>query len=401
MNRLITFFVCFALFFRLFNPIHAFISGGETLAMLIPVILIFVADTMYLRKSSYYLISVILIIAFLNLIKVDYFSNFIPRCVEMSFAFFGLEHYLITGDRTYAKSVLYTSYATLAFLIIFSIPQFILIPNLSRLLQSREENADIDFSYYWTISYVFIHHLTIFQIPLYAIYQFTEKKLYKILSSVGIFVILLLLIFADATTPLLMSFFTLIFFLLYKGSMSFSSQIWKFIVLGAFFFLFTSSTVIVSSLRFIQPIFQDSSNYKKIDEIILYLTNNETSGDLEQRGDEYWGLSCFKDEKTPSFSVPRTCPAVVLTIAGSVVSPLISASCALSCSASVLSAPAPLSLPPPQPVSSPIISTPARIRASSFLYFILFASLQFAYPPVYKDFYLLASKILSTSSWVK
>ena len=30
--------------------------------------------------------------------------------------------------------------------------------------------------------------------------------------------------------------------------------------------------------------------------------------DLEQRGDEWWGLSCFKDEKTPSFSVRRDPP---------------------------------------------------------------------------------------------
>ncbi len=30
--------------------------------------------------------------------------------------------------------------------------------------------------------------------------------------------------------------------------------------------------------------------------------------ELTQRGDEYWGLSCFKDEKTPSFSVRRDPP---------------------------------------------------------------------------------------------
>ena len=30
--------------------------------------------------------------------------------------------------------------------------------------------------------------------------------------------------------------------------------------------------------------------------------------DLEQKGDEWWGLSCFKDEKTPSFSVRRDPP---------------------------------------------------------------------------------------------
>lgn len=30
--------------------------------------------------------------------------------------------------------------------------------------------------------------------------------------------------------------------------------------------------------------------------------------DLEQRGDEWWGLSCFKEEKTPSFSVRKDPP---------------------------------------------------------------------------------------------
>lgn len=30
--------------------------------------------------------------------------------------------------------------------------------------------------------------------------------------------------------------------------------------------------------------------------------------DLEQRGDEWWGLSCFKEEKTPSFSVRENPP---------------------------------------------------------------------------------------------
>ena len=30
--------------------------------------------------------------------------------------------------------------------------------------------------------------------------------------------------------------------------------------------------------------------------------------DLVQKGDEWWGLSCFKDEKTPSFSVRKNPP---------------------------------------------------------------------------------------------
>ena len=30
--------------------------------------------------------------------------------------------------------------------------------------------------------------------------------------------------------------------------------------------------------------------------------------ELEQKGDEWWGLSCFKEEKTPSFSVRKEPP---------------------------------------------------------------------------------------------
>lgn len=30
--------------------------------------------------------------------------------------------------------------------------------------------------------------------------------------------------------------------------------------------------------------------------------------ELEEKGDEWWGLSCFKEEKTPSFSVRRDPP---------------------------------------------------------------------------------------------
>lgn len=40
-------------------------------------------------------------------------------------------------------------------------------------------------------------------------------------------------------------------------------------------------------------------------DIVEYISNFV---DLQQRGDEWWGLSCFKDEKTPSFSVRRNPP---------------------------------------------------------------------------------------------
>lgn len=48
-----------------------------------------------------------------------------------------------------------------------------------------------------------------------------------------------------------------------------------------------------------------------LDELIAAIDIVEYIGqfvDLEQRGDEFWGLSCFKDEKTPSFSVRREPP---------------------------------------------------------------------------------------------
>ena len=287
MNNLITFFVCFAIFFRLFNPIRVFISGGEALVMLIPIILIIISDIMFLRKSSYYLFFVIGIITFLHFIGVDYYSNFIPKCIEMSFAFFCLEHFLVSEDRNYAKGVLYTSYVTLAILILFSIPQFISIPNLSRILADGEENADLDFAYYWTISYVFIHHLPVFQIPLFALFQFSTCKLHKYLSLTGILLIAILMIFADATTPLLLTFFTLLFFVISKSNKSIYSLLWKFVLIGLVSIVFSSNTVLESSLRAVQPVFQGSSTYKKIDEMVLYLRNKETSGDMEMRKNFY------------------------------------------------------------------------------------------------------------------
>ena len=95
------------------------------------------------------------------------------------------------------------------------------------------------------------------------------------------------MIFADATTPLLLTFFTLLFFVISKGNKSIYSLLWKFVLIGLVSIVFSSNTVLESSLRAVQPVFQGSSTYKKIDEMVLYLRNKETSGDMEMRKNFY------------------------------------------------------------------------------------------------------------------
>ena len=56
---------------------------------------------------------------------------------------------------------------------------------------------------------------------------------------------------------------------------------------------------------------QGNENSSELSDLIDSIDIVEYIGqfvDLQQRGEEFWGLSCFKDEKTPSFSVRRTPP---------------------------------------------------------------------------------------------
>lgn len=286
MKKIITLFVCYSIFFSLFTPIKAYVSGGEALSMLIPTVLIFFYDKMFVRKQTLGVAIVVLIYFLLSYMGVEYFSGVIPKCIILLFTVFGLEHFFVTKDTRYAKMVIATVYITLFILIIASIPQFILLPNLTRMMNQAAEDPTIDLQYYWTISYETIHFLPVLSIPLFACYGML-RKWGKVLAIIGLALIMVVMVLASSTTSLILLVITYLFFIVYNRKKTLSSNIVRFAVIGVLLAPVMSTTVQLAILDGIQPIFEGSNTSKKIDEIKIYVAYGDTSGDMEARGDKY------------------------------------------------------------------------------------------------------------------
>lgn len=286
MNKIITLFVCLALFFNLFTPIRAFVSGGVALSMLIPVVLMFFFDKLFARKQIISVTIVVMIYLLLSYMGVEYFSGAIPKCIVLLFAVFSLEHYFISKDKLYAKFVVATVYLTLFFLIIVSIPQFILIPNLTRMMLLSAEDPSIELQYYWAISYETVHNLPVLSIPLFGCINMLNKR-WKMFGVIGLVLIMVVMVLASSATSLILLVITYLFFILYNSKKTLSSNIFKFAVVGLLFIPIMSTSVQLSILNTIQPVFEGSNTSAKIDEIKFYIMYGNTSGDMEAREDVY------------------------------------------------------------------------------------------------------------------
>lgn len=286
MNKIITLFVCLALFFNLFTPIRAFVSGGVALSMLIPVVLMFFFDKLFARKQIISVTIVVMIYLLLSYMGVEYFSGAIPKCIVLLFAVFSLEHYFISKDKLYAKFVVATVYLTLFFLIIVSIPQFILIPNLTRMMLLSAEDPSIELQYYWAISYETVHNLPVLSIPLFGCINMLNKR-WKMFGVIGLVLIMVVMVLASSATSLILLVITYLFFILYNSKKTLSSNILKFAVVGLLFIPIMSTSVQLSILNTIQPVFEGSNTSAKIDEIKFYIMYGNTSGDMEAREDVY------------------------------------------------------------------------------------------------------------------
>ena len=217
---------------------------------------------------------------------VEYFSGAIPKCIVLLFAVFSLEHYFISKDKLYAKFVVATVYLTLFFLIIVSIPQFILIPNLTRMMLLSAEDPSIELQYYWAISYETVHNLPVLSIPLFGCINMLNKR-WKMFGVIGLVLIMVVMVLASSATSLILLVITYLFFILYNSKKTLSSNIFKFAVVGLLFIPIMSTSVQLSILNTIQPVFEGSNTSAKIDEIKFYIMYGNTSGDMEAREDVY------------------------------------------------------------------------------------------------------------------
>lgn len=281
MKKIITLFTAIAILFDIFSPLRLIFEGGKALTLLMAVIVIMLYDKLYTRKTfrpiALYVLTCLVLMAFGN----EYFA--IPQLISFLFAYACFEHFMIRRDYKYAIIVLSTLYFTLMFIVIISIPLFISMPNLSRLMIDADENGITDPIMYWTIQYSTIHSLPVYSVPLFYLIKTSKHRYLRIFSLFSVLAIVILMFFADATTALLLTLglFVVLFFL--NPNQTVKHNLFKFGIIGAGLLIFLNKAVIIYILSISQPIFAGSSTYHKIDEMILALSGRGLSGDMEGR----------------------------------------------------------------------------------------------------------------------
>lgn len=281
MKKLISYLTVAAIVFDLFTPLRLYFAGGKALSMLIPTLLIVVYDGLYLKKSFIPLALYIGGAMVTMLMGNTYFT--IPFFLSVVFAYVCFEHYMVTRDMNFAKTVVIALYGTLFVMVSTSLPLFISMPNLSRIMLNAEENGVTSPLFYWTLSYQAIHSLPIYSIPVFYLYKNSKKKYIRIVSLIFFAAIFVLLLFADSTGALFVNVAVLGILLLYDQKKSLKANIYRLIVLGCSMMVFLNKSVLVALLTIVQPIFSGSSNFTKIDEIKYMLQGGETEGDIEGR----------------------------------------------------------------------------------------------------------------------
>lgn len=283
MKKFITLITAAAIFYDLFSPLRMFFEGGKALFMLIPTLVIILYDGLFLKRTiipiSFYVLTCVL----LMVMGCEYFT--IPQFITYFFAYACFEHFVKTFDYGFAKVVLATLYITLTVTIAISIPLFISVPNLSRLMLDSEENGITDNIMYWTITYQTIHALPVYSIPLFYLARTNKSIFIRLFSFLSLVAILVLMFFADATTPLLITLGIFFILIIYNPKKTFEQNSTRLLIVGAALLVLMNKTILIGILRASQYLFEGSSTYNKVDDIIMTISGKGASGDLGARED--------------------------------------------------------------------------------------------------------------------
>lgn len=281
MKKIIAYLTALAIIFDLFTPLRLYFEGGKALMMLIPTLMIVVYDSLYLRKTFWPMALYVGVCLGMMAMGSSFFT--IPFLLQIVYAYACFEHFMVTRDMFFAKTVTIALYVTLVVMVATSLPLFITIPNLSRLMMDAEENGVTSPLFYWTLSYPSIHALPVYSIPVFYLIRNSKKKLYRLAALLFFAAIFVLMLFADSTGALLVNAAIFGILLLYNQKKSLKSNIMRLGVLGIGMILFLNKTVLVRLLTVVQPVFLGSSTYKKIDEMVYMLQGGEAEGDIEGR----------------------------------------------------------------------------------------------------------------------
>lgn len=284
MRKIIAYLTAAAIIYDMLTPLSLFLGGGKALMMFLPTFLIVVYDRLFVKKNFWPMALYVGSGLFLMLVGSNYFTT--PFLLQIVYAYSCIEHYMITRDRYFVKMVMAALYISLAVMITISLPLFITIPNLSRIMIDAEENGVTSPLFYWTLSYPVIHALPVYSIPVFYLFRNTKKKFLKIVALLFFAAIFALMLFADSTGALLVNVAVVGVLLLYNQKKSLKSNISRLTVLGVGISLLLNKAILVGILTFMQPVFTGSSTYVKIDEIIYMLEGGDAEGDMGSRGDQ-------------------------------------------------------------------------------------------------------------------
>lgn len=281
MNKIIALLTAIAITYGIFTPFKLFLSGGQAILILIPTVLIFLHDKLLIRRcfvpTALYIICCLL----LFFMGSEYFQ--LPSLLSILFGYACFEHYMITKDRVFVKIVCSSLYIALLIMVFISLPLFIAMPNLSRLMLDTKESGITQPIMYFTISYQSIHELPIYSIPLFYFARISKKTIIRLLCWVSIFAIFVLMLFADSTGALIINIIVFAILFLYNQRKSIAINIFRMAALGLTMILLLNKNIIICILSIIQPIFLGSSTYAKINEMIDILNGGDSSGDLGSR----------------------------------------------------------------------------------------------------------------------
>lgn len=280
MNKIITYLTAAAIVFDIFTPFQLYFAGGRALMFLIPTVLIILKDRLFLRQTFIPLI-VYLVVCFIVMIAGSEFFNY-PYLIQVAFVYACLEHFLLTKDFYYSRIVLVSVYATLLVMVAVSLPLFISMPNLSRLMLDAEENGITDPILYWSMQYSTLHALPIYSIPLFYLSR-NRKGIIKYISIISIIAIFILMFYADTTTGVIVNIAVFASLMIYKERLSLQKNIARLFSLGVLLLVLLNKSILISILLLLQPIFEGSSTHVKIDEMITSLSGQTSEGDLAAR----------------------------------------------------------------------------------------------------------------------
>ena len=286
MNKLIALLVCCSCLYMNVQPFRLYFDGGQALSMFIPTLIILVYDKLWGNKSIIYAILYTIIVFSLRSLDVEYFNNYLSQIMSMFFSICCIEHFFKHKDLFFAKSVLLVYYGSLIIMALISIPQFYLFPDMTReLLFAENAGTRIASRFYWSIAYSSMHEIPLLLIPLVAIYKSTGDKMRRFVLLISIIILYVALMLGDATTPLLLATCIIFVLILYKKSHSISYNLKRLALISACLFCVLNKYILIFILSTIQPIFEGTTNYKKIDDSInqIVFEQVEENSNLGQR----------------------------------------------------------------------------------------------------------------------